>query len=98
MPYFIVFAKDLPPRSFEQGTLLGRAMTLPEAAAIRKSSGDLVMNAETGHIEQDPSWLWPWEFNHHSSYAFQRIKHKARLSKKALTQLRTISPGDSFYS
>lgn len=96
MSFIVIFAKDLYPDSFCHGTLIGRAAALKDAAALRRMSGDLVMNEETGRIVEDPSWLFPWEdgSTETTSYARRRIEAKAFLPEKALAQIRRIKTFD----
>lgn len=48
--------------------------TLEHAAQARVASGDLVVDAETGKIVTDPSWLWDWEKKEPRSWARRAIE------------------------
>jgi len=54
----------------EYGSLLG---TPEEAGDIRKISGDLVLDRETGELCLDDGWLWDWERGNPKSYAWKML-------------------------
>ena len=50
--------------------------TLFEAREIRKVSGDVVIDLETGKVAQSHEWLWEWELLDETCYSQKAIKGK----------------------
>lgn len=57
---------------------IGFADTIEQASALRRASGDLVVEASTQKIVTDRSWLWDWEKNSEASYAHAAIRWQER--------------------
>lgn len=62
--------------------LIGNADSKEEIAAIRKTSGDLVINS-SGEIVTDPFWLFDWEKKDPNCYAQKAIAWQKLQQEKA---------------
>lgn len=53
--------------------LLATCSSLDEACALRKVSGDLVVDSATDTVVADPRWLWDWEKHDPRAYARRNL-------------------------
>jgi len=67
--YRVIFCQDLPGGSYR---VLAKVETLEEARFQREVSGDLVVD-DDGQIVTDAHWLFQWERNDPSCYAYRQI-------------------------
>lgn len=80
-------------RYYNDGTnqyvLLWTAATVDELATKRVVSGDLIVDAETEIVVDDPSWLWPWEHTRPNYARSQLGKHRpGKICGPALPEMR----------
>ena len=59
--------------NLKDNTVIARGLTAEEAKERREFSGDLVVYTNTTKIVRDPWWLWAWEMEDHTSYAWRAI-------------------------
>lgn len=51
-----------------------RLTSLVHAKALRRVTGDLVVYSGTDKVVPNQAWLWSWEKDDETNYAFQHIK------------------------